>query len=119
VGDCTVEEDCTETVRDASIGFYVIQEHWYPLLSTLEELGYHIVDSTIDGQPSFGFSQSSEGYTVSYDFLELPSESTLMIVLSYIDEEIVEQYRDVEGFLPFEQQNALYERILESVNVFQ
>jgi len=111
-------DHCTPTTTDISLAFTPLEASLADIiLSSKKTYGIFEDNWNFHGIPATVASLGAEGEGKQYTFISLAPEKTLMIVRSFIDEQIVSKYQNVEGYYSRDEQAMIFEQLMATFNL--
>jgi hypothetical protein len=107
-------DHCTPTTTDISVAFTPVEASLAEIIAVSKDMFGNFEDWNFHGIPAKVGSLGAEGEGKVYTFITLSPNRTLMIVRSYIDEQILSKYQTVDGFLGRDQQAMTFEDLMKT-----
>ncbi len=111
---CALSGECTPTTTNMKFSIANLDDQSFAKLKKTKS-GTEFVAQTYGTNKALVLAQGAEGEGAEYYFIENPNGGVLMMSYFYINENIVNKYKTVKGFIPYAQQTHIIEDIVKSI----
>jgi hypothetical protein len=110
---CQLSGKCEPVTQNMSWGAIKLQDSFSTLLSS--DIKDQLTSQPFGTNTVYVLEQGVEGEGMFYYFIKTPDNKILMLYRTYINEQVVGNYKNAKGFIPYSQQSQIMSDILKSI----
>lgn len=114
VEHCALSGQCTPTTTDIKFGSTLLNENITAIRQTA--FGKTLEVRTVSGLTVYEITQGAEGEGIVYSFIPWQDNKVIFMYRTYIDENVVLNYKSASKFIPIEEQKRIYDRVIGSLD---
>ena len=102
-----------------SYGFFIIDQSFEDVSSEFDKYSSVVKNIKIDGRTSLVVNWGAEGIGMLYYYVALNERETLVINRWYLSEQINIQYREIDNFIVYNEQERIFNQILSTFKFYE
>lgn len=110
---CALSGVCTPTTDNLKIGLIFLEDQTIDKIRK-SSIGDQLVSKKFDNRQGWQLSQGVEGEGMNYYFFDAKDKGVLMFYQTYLDENILTNYKTTKDFIPYERQQSIMAQILRN-----
>lgn len=110
-------ENCTNQTTDISLVITPIKQSFQKVTLAAENFFGNLSEQKLDNLSFKMAEQGAEGEGRAYYFIKLSESKTLVITRTYINQEIVGEYKDNKDFIKIGEQQKIFDDILKTLKI--
>lgn len=111
---CGASGECVPITIDMKVGAVALNDP----IDTIKRsaIGTQLITKTFGKNTALVLAQGAEGEGINYYFIETPNKKVVMIYHRYINEQVVQNYKNQKDFIPYSEQIKIMENIIKSIH---